>query len=78
MLDSLIGAVAEKIRTEVDRGTTPIKNNDPREIATALLLMSEGYLIEKLVRQPQAPRKVVAQTLLTIWLRVLYGSEPSR
>ena len=78
LLDSLIEGIAEKIRTEVDSGTTPIKNYDPREIATALLLMSEGYLIEKLGRQPQAPPKVVANTLLTIWLRVLYGSEPSR
>ena len=75
MLDSLIGAVAGKIRTEMDRGATPIENSDIREIATALLLMNEGYLIEKLVHQPQSQRKVVAQTLLTIWLRVLYGIE---
>jgi hypothetical protein len=30
-------------------------------------------LIEKLGRQPQADPKSVADTLLAIWLRVLYG-----
>ena len=40
--------------------------------------MNEGYLIDKLGRQPQAPPKVVANTLLTIWLRVLYCIERQR
>lgn len=76
MLDSLIDRTAEKIRTEMETATAPIKDRDPREIATALLLMNERYLIEKLGRQPQAEPRVVADTLLTIWLRVLYGIAP--
>jgi AcrR family transcriptional regulator len=75
MLDSLIQATAEKIRVEMECGTTPIKDLAPREIATALLLMNEAYFIEKLGRQPQAKPTVVAHTLQTIWLRVLYDVE---
>ncbi len=35
--------------------------------------MNERYLIENLGRQPQADPKVVADTLLAVWLRALYG-----
>ena len=73
MLDWIIEGTAQRIRTEMERGTIAIKDLAPREIATALLLMNERYLIEKLGQKPQADPKVVADTLLAIWLRVLYG-----
>ncbi len=47
---------------------------DPKEIATALLWMNERYLIERLGRNPQADPKVVIDTLVAIWLRVLHGT----
>ena len=50
MLDSLIQATAQKIGAEMESGRTPITDLAPREIATALLLMNEAYLIEKLGR----------------------------
>ncbi len=71
MLDSLIFAIARKVRTEMEAGLTTV--TDPLEIATALVLMNERYLVEKLGRRPQAKTKIVADTLTAIWLRVLYG-----
>jgi hypothetical protein len=49
-----------------------MQNLDPRETATALILMNERYLIERLGSQPQAEPKLITNTLLTIWQRVLF------
>lgn len=73
MLDSIIDATAQRIRGDAARGAIALNGLEPQEIASALLLMNQRYLIEKLGRQPQADPKVVADTLLAIWLRVLYG-----
>jgi AcrR family transcriptional regulator len=73
MMETTIDGVAQRIRADVARGQIALNGVDPQEIATALILMNERYLIEKLGRQPQADPKVVADTLLAIWLRVLYG-----
>lgn len=74
MVDSLIEGTTQRIRAEVERGAITMSDLEPREIATALLLMNESYLIEKLGRRPQADPKVVAETLVAIWVRVLYGT----
>jgi TetR/AcrR family transcriptional regulator, ethionamide resistance regulator len=36
--------------------------------------MMERYLNLSLGREPSAPRETVADTLATIWTRVLYGA----
>ena len=71
--ETLIDGVAQRIRADEARGQIALNGIDPQDIASALILMNEGYLIEKLGRQPQADPKSVADTLLAIWLRVLYG-----
>ncbi len=73
MLDSIIDGSTQRIRADAARGQIALNGADPRNIATALVLMNERYLIEKLGRQPQADPKVVADTLLAVWLRALYG-----
>ena len=73
MVDSVIDGTAQRIRGDAARGAIALNNHDPQEIASALLWMNERYLIEKLGHRPQADPKVVAETLLAIWLRVLYG-----
>jgi len=55
-------------------GVTELDGLDPREVAAALLWMNERYMIEKLGRRPQADPKVVADTLVAIWSRVLHGA----
>jgi TetR/AcrR family transcriptional regulator, ethionamide resistance regulator len=74
MLDWMVEGIAQKIRTEIDQGAITITDLEPREIARALLLMNERYLIEKLGLRPPADPKTVAETLFAIWTRVLYGN----
>jgi hypothetical protein len=45
---------------------------DPVETATALVLMNERYLIERLGSQAQGEPQLVTKTLLTIWQRVIF------
>ena len=73
MLDSIIDGNTQRIRADAARGQIALNGVDPRNVATALVFMNERYLIEKLGRQPQADPKVVADTLLAVWLRALYG-----
>ena len=47
---------------------------DAEETARALVWMMERYLNRSLGRQPATPRETVADTLTTIWTRVLYGA----
>ena len=72
MMKIFIEATAGRIREATRRGV--IKDLDADEVATALVHMNEGYLIEKLGTHPQTDAGVVAKTLLVIWQRVLYPS----
>jgi hypothetical protein len=47
---------------------------DPGESAKALVWMMERHLQLSLGRAPLTPRETVADTLTTIWSRVLYGT----
>jgi TetR/AcrR family transcriptional regulator, ethionamide resistance regulator len=71
-LDRFITTVAERMRTGL--GGDAIKGVDPKEVATALVLMNERYLVEKLRRGEQVDPAVAAETLFIIWKRVLYGT----
>lgn len=44
---------------------------DHHELATALLLMNERYLMDRLGRTPQADPQIVSVVLRTIWKRAL-------
>lgn len=44
----------------------------PREVATALLLMNERYLADRLGREPQHDPDEVTTTLTTIWAATVY------
>ena len=70
MLSDFIGTAADRIRLAPDRGA--MQNLDPLETATALVLMNERYLIERLGSQPQSEPELITKTLLTIWQRVLF------
>jgi TetR/AcrR family transcriptional regulator, ethionamide resistance regulator len=71
--DAVIDATSQRIREFIASGTSALDGLDPREIAAALLWMNERYMIEKLGRRPQSDPKVVTETLVAIWLRVLHG-----
>ena len=73
LLDGFIAATAEHIDEEIAAGN--VLPMDARESATALVWMMERYLQLSLGRPPLTAPETVADTLTTIWTRVLYGSE---
>ncbi|MHB8381633.1 MAG: TetR/AcrR family transcriptional regulator [Candidatus Binataceae bacterium] len=73
-LDRMTQATARRIRIEVKAGRTCALNAD--EVARALVLMGERYLNDKLERAPRTDSRVLLDTLVTIWMRVLYGTRP--
>jgi TetR/AcrR family transcriptional regulator, ethionamide resistance regulator len=72
LVQSFVDATAEHIGSEIAAGR--ILPLDPHETAKALVWMMERYLNLSLGRQPPTPRQAVADTLATIWTRVLYGA----
>ena len=71
LVQRFVDATARHIENEVAAGRVlPL---DPRETAAALVWMNERYLVESLGREPHSRPQAVADTLLTIWTRVLYG-----
>src|SRR3954465_3115783 len=59
---------------EAEMGAGRVLPLDAHETACALVWMMERYLNLSLGRVPHAPRETVAETLTTIWTRVLYGA----
>jgi hypothetical protein len=59
---------------EAERESGRVLPLDAQETASALVWMMERYLNLSLGREPYPSRETVADTLATIWTRVLYGS----
>jgi TetR/AcrR family transcriptional regulator, ethionamide resistance regulator len=72
LVQTFIDATARHIDEEVAAGQ--ILPLDAAETAKALVWMMERYLILSLGREPLTPHEAVADTLATIWTRVLYGT----
>ncbi|HEX2411548.1 MAG TPA: TetR/AcrR family transcriptional regulator [Solirubrobacteraceae bacterium] len=72
LVHRFVDATARHIEREMAAGRVLPLN--ARETASALVWMNERYLIEALGRAPYADPQAAADTLLTIWTRVLYGS----
>jgi AcrR family transcriptional regulator len=72
LVDSFIDATARHIEEEVAAGR--VLPQDAHETAKALVWMMERYLTLSLGREPVTPARIVADTLATIWTRVLYGT----
>jgi TetR/AcrR family transcriptional regulator, ethionamide resistance regulator len=72
-IDRMIEGTTTRISKEVAEGRTASLN--PAETARALVLMGERYLADKLERDPTVASRTLVDVLLTIWMRVLYGSE---
>ena len=70
LIEGFISATARRIRLEQRRGRTPPLNRT--ETATALVLMTERYLTERLGSRPPAPTSRTIETLMTIWMATLY------
>ena len=72
LVQSFVDVTARHIEAEMEAGRVlPL---DAQETARALVWMMERYLNRSLGRvRADIPRDVVANTLTTIWTRVLYG-----
>jgi AcrR family transcriptional regulator len=71
IVDSFVRATARHIEDEIAVGR--ILPVDPDETAKALVWMMERYLNLSFGHEPASSREAVADTLTTIWTRVLYG-----
>jgi TetR/AcrR family transcriptional regulator, ethionamide resistance regulator len=74
LVQSFVDATARHIEQEIR--AERILPLAPYETANALVWMMERYLTVSLGREPEAPAQAqaVADTLATIWTRVLYGT----
>jgi hypothetical protein len=72
LVQTFIDATARHIDQEIAAGR--ILQLDGYETAKALVWMMERYLNLSLGRAPLTPHEAVADTLATIWTRVLYGT----
>ena len=72
LVQRFVDATARHIEEEIAAGR--ILPLDADETAKALVWMMERYLILSLGREPPTPAESVADTLTTIWTRVLYGT----
>jgi TetR/AcrR family transcriptional regulator, ethionamide resistance regulator len=70
-LEPVIAGHADKIREEIELGR--IDGIDPEPTARALIGMNLQYFFDELVDTPEPDLEATADTLLTIWLRTLYG-----
>jgi AcrR family transcriptional regulator len=71
LVQSFVDVTVRHIEAEREGGRVlPV---DSQETASALVWMMERYLNHSLGREPYPPRETVADTLTTIWTRVLYG-----
>jgi TetR/AcrR family transcriptional regulator, ethionamide resistance regulator len=72
-----VDATAARIERDSGAGRT-IQLPDVREVATALVWMSERYLAATFARPGlagQEARELAVETLYTIWMRTLYGTD---
>ena len=72
IVQGVIDATARHIEDQIAAGR--ILPLDAEETARALVWMMERYLNLSFGRAPHAEREAVADTLTTIWTRVLYGT----
>jgi TetR/AcrR family transcriptional regulator, ethionamide resistance regulator len=71
VIQGFIDVVGAHIESEIEAGRIlPLEN--PVQTATALVWMTERYLMLSMGREPMTPSDVVFDTLWTIWTRTLY------
>jgi AcrR family transcriptional regulator len=76
LIERLVAAVASRISRDVKAGLSPAEL-EPEEMARALVLMTERYLLDAFGRPERRPSRresaAVFRTLEGIWVRTLYG-----
>jgi hypothetical protein len=71
LVHEFVDVTARHIEKEIEAGRViPL---DAKETARALVWMMERYLNRTMGHEPRTPPATVADTLTTIWTRVLYA-----
>jgi AcrR family transcriptional regulator len=70
LIEQFVVATTERIKRDVAAGRTPPV--DPGPTASALVWMTERYMLMTLGRLPQERVETALETLATIWTRTLY------
>jgi TetR/AcrR family transcriptional regulator, ethionamide resistance regulator len=73
LVDGIAAVTAERIRHETAAGRAAV--GDPDEIATALVRMSEGYLLTAFGRAVHPDAGRVTRALADVWCAAIYGRE---
>lgn len=73
LLARFIDATASRIAAEQDAGNAPPA--DGRAVAFALIWMCERTLYQQVVQQQPFDADALAQALLSIWMRSIYGRD---
>jgi TetR/AcrR family transcriptional regulator, ethionamide resistance regulator len=68
-------SAAARIAIEVRDGRSHVR--DPQEVAAALVWMNERYLLDRFGRPPLGDPDRAAGALTEVWLRTVYGADPS-
>jgi hypothetical protein len=69
-----VDATVARIERDTATGRTSLPH--PREVATALVWMTERHLAVAFGRAGAGDRAAAVEVLYTIWMRTLYGSDP--
>jgi TetR/AcrR family transcriptional regulator, ethionamide resistance regulator len=69
--DSFTARMGEQLRERMDEGR--VRSGDPHELARALNLMNQRYLLETVARDPGFEPDRAVRTLLDVWEPVLGG-----
>jgi AcrR family transcriptional regulator len=76
LIERLVAAVAARISRDIVSGVTP-QELDPEQIARALVLMTERYLLDAFGRPESRPSRreteAILDTVEGVWVRTLYG-----
>jgi AcrR family transcriptional regulator len=72
-LQAFIDAVARRIRAENQAGRAAVP--DPERVAEALVLMNATVLSERFGRRRKERPGPISETIILIWLRVIYGRD---
>ena len=76
LVQGFIDVTAEHIRTE-SAARRLLTIADAEQMARALVLMTERYLLATMGRGPSVAAATITETLTSVWVRSLYGNGPA-
>jgi AcrR family transcriptional regulator len=73
LVQDFIDAVARRIRAENKAGRAAVSS--PEQVAEVLVLMNAAVLSERFDRPRHEPSEPISKTIISIWMRAIYGRD---